>query len=131
MGGGGRRKPPATYTDAQRLTAAWVKGWAAKFGEDPVVQPQDGKIFKTLATQKGVDLVLERLAAYFAWDDAFIEQAGYTVSMFHKSWNRLTAHLAKQATRVESAAPPDCRHVPRCRSAAAHTRRKSRDMETR
>lgn len=123
------RKPPTSYTDAQRLTAYYCTEYQNKFGETPVIDAADGKILKRLVVQFGYEKVRARLADYLVWDDEYVANAGYPLALFRRSWNRLTAQLQKRALRSADVMP-SCAHKPRCRTPAEHTRRRILDMKT-
>lgn len=122
------RKPPAKYTDTQRLTAHYRSEYQKKFGEMPVIDGADGKILKELIGQFGYEKVRGRLSDYLAWDDEYVANAGYPLTLFRRSWNRLTAQLQKRALRSTDVTP-NCAHRPRCRTPAEHTKRRIADMK--
>jgi hypothetical protein len=124
------RKAPATYTDTQRLTAYYRTQYQQKFGEAPLIEPADGKILKSLITQFGYEKVRARLSDYLSMDDTYIVNEGYPLRLFRRAWNKLTAQAQARTQRTDDGVPRECAHRPRCKTAAAHTKRKIADMRT-
>lgn len=120
---GPRAKPPVKYTDAQKLTAYFVKAWAAKFGVAYSVEPQDGRLLKDLATKHtmaGVERGIDRFFAAEWPDNSWVVQTGYSVSALARTWNQLTVAAAR---KKPSLVVPGCTHEPRCTTAVQHTKR--------
>jgi hypothetical protein len=103
-----RMKPqaqPGLMLAVQRLLGLYREGYEHRFHEPPVILKRDGPILRGLVQQFGEAKVAERLAAFLRWDDQFIVESGYALTVFHSNWNRLTARVvaAQPAQREMSA----------------------------
>lgn len=123
------RKPPPKYTDTQRLTAFYSTEYQKKFNERPVINVEDGKILKRLVAQFGYEKVRERIGVYLSWDDDYVSEHGYPLSLLGRTWNRITAQIQKRAMRSSGGVVTECTHRPRCRTHAEHTKKRIAEMK--
>lgn len=97
-----RPKPtPAPSGVIQHLIGLYRLGYEGRFGEPPVVLKRDGPILRGLVQQFGAAKVEQRLRAYLAWDDQFVVDSGYALTMFHACWNRLAARVCATTQQRE------------------------------
>ncbi|MCK4784643.1 MAG: hypothetical protein KAV87_12895 [Desulfobacteraceae bacterium] len=61
-----------------------------KFGEKPYINGgKDGRIFKNIVSQCGIEKTKELLEEFFNSDDGFIQESGYTAGVFQTQINKL------------------------------------------
>lgn len=80
----------------QNLLTIYRQGYERRFHEPPVILKRDGPLLRSLVKQFGALKVEQRLRAFLAWDDDFVVNSGYALSMFHSCWNRLAARCVQQ-----------------------------------
>lgn len=88
--------PPAQGGAVQKLIGVYVERYTARFGEPPVILKRDGAILKSLVGQFGLEKVDQRLRAFMGWDDSYVVESGFALTMFQSSWNRLAARCVTQ-----------------------------------
>lgn len=86
-----KQAPSAPPQTVQRLIGVYRIGYERRFHEPPVILKRDGAILKSLINQFGPDKVEQRLRAFLQWDDSFVVDSGYALTMFQSCWNRLAA----------------------------------------
>lgn len=87
---------------------------------------KDRAQWKRLLRSLDADEIMARIARYFASNDRFYIDARHPFGVFVGSINRWG--VERQDTFVLGAPPADCRHRPRCATAAAHTEKVTADM---
>ena len=96
---GRKRKPlkaePAPPGAIQNLLSLYRQGYERRFHEPPVILKRDGPLLRNLIQQFGALKVEQRLRAYLAWDDEFVVNSGYALTVFHSNWNRLAARVVQ------------------------------------
>lgn len=98
------RKPATAPLLLQKLFAIYRDGYERRFSEPPVILKRDGPILAGLVRQFGIEKVEARLRAFLAWDDQYVIDSGFALSMFHASWNRLAARLCAEPAPREMTA---------------------------
>lgn len=91
-----KTQPPAPSGVVQNLIRVYVERYTCRFNEPPVVLKRDGAILKSLVMQFGADKVEQRLRAFMDWDDSFVVDSGFALTMFQSCWNRLAARCVTQ-----------------------------------
>lgn len=93
-----RAKAPAAPAGAvQHLLSLYRAGYERRFHEPPVILKRDGALLKSLIKQFGQEKVEARLKAFLAWDDSFVVDSGFALSLLHSCWNRLAAKCVQAA----------------------------------
>lgn len=115
-----RMKPqPAPPGAIQRLLSVYRQGYEARFHEPPVILKRDGPLLRSLINTFGVDKVEARLRAFLKWDDQFVVDSGYALTLFHSNWNRLAARCVQQEPeRREMSAERTAEYLRTMKSAA-------------
>ena len=82
--------PKAAEAPAQRVIARWVELFRAHVADErPAITGKDAAAAKHLVDLVGADLVIARLPAYFALDDAYLRASGFPLALLPAAWNRL------------------------------------------
>jgi len=107
----------------------------AKTGERAVIRPgKDAKLVAALCRTHGPERVRTLMEAFFASSDPFIQQAGYTVGVFHSQAGKLIAQ-ARAPTRAEPVYSMDwweeckAKHGGACNGRLAHANQMAIDAD--
>lgn len=92
-----RKAPPAPAGAVQHLIGVYKALYEARFRELPVVLQRDGAVLKSLVVAYGAEKVEARLQAFMAWDDRFVAESGYALTLLQSQWNRLAAMVLQAA----------------------------------
>ena len=94
--------PSAPPQTVQRLIGVYRTCYEHRFHEPPVVMKRDGAILKSLIVQFGPDKVEQRLRAFMQWDDTFVVDSGYALTLFQSCWNRLAARCLTSQSSTQA-----------------------------
>src|SRR5258708_2563666 len=89
---------PRRPSPAQRVLAAYRKGFTSRFGEPPAMDwAKNGAQAKRLVEQHGEPVVIQLLDEFFVSADPFILRSGYDFGVFCTSISRLIVDRAMGA----------------------------------
>lgn len=105
----------------------WSSLYLGKYHGNGVLKPEERPALKriVLAYANSDDLD-RRIGEYFHDKEEFYVRARHPFNLLERALNRYTP-LAHEHTLLETPAPADCTHTPRCQSDVTHTARKLRD----
>lgn len=116
------------------LTDGFALVWASRYAPGAGVKAyswnkdRDFKKVKDLAKTYETDDLLERAARFIQSDDPFFVKAGHEFLMFGSTVNRWIAPADAPENLALDSAPTDCKHKPRCKDDAEHTKRRQREL---
>lgn len=97
--------------------------------EEPLVTSIDAIQLAGLTKKYGRVLVETRLTVFAQCDDPFIRKLPFTIANVHRQWNALPMIERKMQAQVTyQAAPADCTHAPRCKTALQCSEQQMRDL---
>lgn len=110
--------------------ARWIELHATRYpGKYVFVYAKDAPQMKRLIGALGLEELLDRMATYIRDSDPFLTKARHPFGLFVSGVNRYVAEgKAAEDLELEAEGVPDCKHDPRCKTDAEHTKRKIADM---
>ena len=116
------------------LTDGFGLAWASRYAPGAGVEAyawkkdRDFKMVKVLAKKFETDELLERAARYIQSEDPFFVRSRHEFQFFSSTINRWIAPADAPENLALDSAPTDCKHKPRCKDDAEHTKRRQREL---
>lgn len=119
---------PSEGDKVRQVMATWNAAWTARWGLNDHgaathtyvwTAVRDVPAIKRLLKAMPIEELEARIGRYITSGDTYVVQARHPFQLFASTVNR---YGAERAGMFElGAAPPDCKHTPRCRTDAEHT----------
>ena len=114
-----------------QLEASWQAAWASRYhGEYVFAYLKDRAAWKKLLKSFTVEALQIRILGYISDGDSFYVQRRHPLNLFVMNVNKYAPEEAFASFDLEAPVVSDCKHLPRCKSDAQHTKKRATELRT-